>query len=184
MGSNELSNMVTKNKLRILLIDDDEIDRQSIVRHLAKSETPCEIFEATSANDGLQKASEVNFDIILLDYHLPDQDGIETLRKLRHADFKKIAVIVISRQDNHAIAEQCLEAGAQDFLLKDEVTSLRLTRALKLAQQRYQIEQDLRNSREQLRDLAEHDPLTGLLNRRGFEMTLLWLFVVSVLGRH
>jgi diguanylate cyclase (GGDEF) domain len=158
--------------LRFLLIDDDEVDRHAIRRALKQSLVACEVVAAATAAEGLKLAGEQHFDAILLDYRLPDQDGIDVLHSLRGGRFEGVAVVMLSHQEDETLAERCLEAGAQDFLLKDEVNGRRLSRAVRQARQRYQIEEALRNSREQLRQLSERDPLTGLSNRRGFEMAL------------
>ncbi len=159
-------------KLRLLLIDDDELDRLAIVRALKKSQVECEILQSATAIGGLKLASSQHFDAILLDYRLPDQSGLEVLQLLRGGQFESVAVIMLSHQEDDTLIEQCLEAGAQDFLFKSEVSSRHLIRAVRQAKQRYQIETALRTSREQLRRLSEHDPLTGLANRRGFERAM------------
>mgnify|MGYP006284972373 CR=1 FL=1 len=79
---------------------------------------------------------------------------------------------MLSRQDDDALAEHCFEEGAQDFLLKDEVTARRLSRAVKHSRQRYLIERALKASLDQLQHLAITDPLTGLANRRGLEIAM------------
>lgn len=158
--------------MQVLLIDDDEVDQQAVTRALRQSPLNCKLTYAATAVEGLKFASEKNFDAILLDYRLPDMDGLDVLKALRGGSFSEVAVIMLSNQEDETLADQCLEAGAQDFVLKDEVTGRRLSRAVRQARHRYQIEQSLRNSREQLRDLSERDPLTGLNNRRGFEIAL------------
>lgn len=158
--------------LSLLLIDDDELDRQSIVRALKRASIELNISQSATAADGLALAAAKQFDAILLDYRLPDMDGIEVLRQLRSGRFEGVAVIMLSRYEDDVVAEQCMEAGAQDFLLKDEVNGRRLTRAVRQAKQRYTMEQQLKSSHEELRVMAEHDPLTGLANRRGFEIAL------------
>lgn len=161
-----------KDVLRLLLIDDDEVDRLSVVRVLKRGKVDYDIVQAVSAAEGLKFAGKQRFDAILLDYRLPDQDGIEVLRLLRNGLFERTAVVMLSRHEDESLADRCLEAGAQDFLLKDEVNDRRLNRALRQARQRSQIEQALQASRNELLQLSEHDPLTGLTNRRGFERAL------------
>lgn len=158
--------------MRLLLIDDDELDRLAVIRALKKSTTPHEIVECANAADGLQMSADQNFDVILLDYRLPDMDGLAVLRQLRSGNFAEVAVVMLSSIEDDAVAEQCFEAGAQDFMLKDEVNGRRLIRAVRQAKQRYEIERALQNSHDQLRILAERDPLTGLSNRRGFDLAL------------
>jgi diguanylate cyclase (GGDEF)-like protein len=158
--------------LRLLLIDDDEIDRKAVVRALRQPSLSLEILQCATASEGLRLAAAEHFDSILLDYRLPDQDGIEVLHALRSGRFEGVAVIMLSRQEDPVIAENCLDAGAQDYLLKDEVNGRRLTRAVMQARQRYLMEEALRASHEELRILSERDVLTGLANRRGFEIAL------------
>jgi diguanylate cyclase len=159
-------------ELSLLLIDDDELDRLAITRTLRKSSVPCDVAYAETAAAGLQMASSNKFDAILLDYRLPDENGLEVLRTLRGGAYDGVAVVMLSRYENESLAEECLEAGAQDFLLKDEVNSRHLTRVVMQARQRFQIEERLRYSLEQVRSMSEHDVLTGLMNRRGFERSL------------
>ncbi len=158
--------------LRLLLIDDDELDRMAVLRTLLRGKVPYDIVQASSAAEGLQLATEQHFDAILLDYRLPDQDGIDVLRVLRNGSYPRVAVLMLSRHEDETLADRCLEAGAQDFLLKDEVNDRRLSRALRQARHRHLIEEALQASRDELLQLSEHDPLTGLTNRRGFERAL------------
>ncbi|MBK9026775.1 MAG: EAL domain-containing protein [Propionivibrio sp.] len=158
--------------MRLLLIDDDELDRQAVLRALRQGSVDSEVSQATTAAAGLKLALEEVFDIILLDYRLPDQDGLDVLRKLPDKVHQSSAMIMLSNVEDETVAEHCLDAGAQAFLLKDDLSGRRLSRALRQARQRHSIETELISSREQLRQLSEHDPLTGLANRRGFEIFL------------
>jgi diguanylate cyclase (GGDEF)-like protein len=159
-------------ELRILLIDDDLQDRRAVIRALNKSTIHFDLKEASSAESGLKLLEESTFDLVLLDYRLPDSNAIDVLNEIRSCDGKGMAVIVVSQHDDESFVEQCLDAGAQDFLLKDEVSTRRLIRAVKQAQQRYSIEQALSDSHKQLRLVSERDPLTGLGNRRGFQLAM------------
>jgi len=159
-------------RLNLLLIDDDELDRMAVIRALRQNNLNLSIQQCVSAEEGLKLAASEQFDAILLDYRLPDQDGIHILRQLRSGRFKDVAIIMLSSQEDESIAEECFEAGAQDFLLKDEVNARRLSRAVRQAKQRYAMQQALNNSHEQLRILSESDALTGLGNRRCFEFAL------------
>ena len=158
--------------MKLLLIDDDEVDRMAIVRALNKSSLISEITQAKNGKRGLELASQNLFDAILLDFRLSDMDGIDVLRELRSANFISMPVIIISQMEDDEISENCLESGAQDFLLKSEVTASRLARVIKQAKLRFEMESELLRSHDLLRTLSEHDPLTGLLNRRGLEVNL------------
>ncbi|MFZ6718669.1 putative bifunctional diguanylate cyclase/phosphodiesterase [Undibacterium sp. Ji49W] len=163
---------VQTSALQILIIDDDELDRRSVIRAMKQVPVSINIVEAKNALDGLLKAKAIAFDVILLDYHLPDRDGIEVLKSLRLDKAHHTAIIMLTHQEDITLAEQAIEAGAQDFLLKEEVNARRLLRALHQARHRHKLETELNRSYDQLRELAEHDALTGLANRYDFERAL------------
>jgi len=157
---------------RILLIDDDELDRMAVRRALSRAAFEIEITEADTGAKGLDFALTREFDAVLLDYRLPDIDGLDVLKKMRDNDRKQSAVIVLSRQEDERLAELCIDAGAQDFLLKDEVNERRLTRAIRQAKQRFSMEEKLYQAQVDLKHIAERDRLTGLANRYCFEVAL------------
>lgn len=156
----------------LLLIDDDEVDRTAVIRALRQSKLAFNVIEANCAFDGLNLALERHFDGILLDYMLPDANGLEVLIKLNAMTQDQTVVVMLSRYEDEKLAQRCIELGAQDFLLKDEVNSRILTRAIRYAKQRASMALALRNSHQKLKELAEHDSLTKLVNRYGFELCL------------
>ncbi|MCE9787634.1 putative bifunctional diguanylate cyclase/phosphodiesterase [Shewanella chilikensis] len=158
--------------MNLLLIDDDEIDRAAIIRALDQSSLAFKVLEASCAQSGLEFACQQCFDGILLDYMLPDANGLEVLSRLNESAGEQTAVVMISRYEDDKLAQRCIELGAQDFLLKDEVNTSRLTRAIRNAKQRASMALALRQSHEKLKELAEHDSLTKLVNRYGFELCL------------
>jgi len=158
--------------LKLLLIDDDTIDRMNAKRSLQQPGLNIEIIETASAQAGLELALQQNFDLILLDYQLPGMTGLEFLITLRNTAAHHTPVVMLSHSNDDELALNCIEKGAQDFITKSEVTASRLMRAILHARERYKIESELRESREQLRSLAEVDTLTGLANRYMFERGL------------
>lgn len=159
--------------MRILIVDDDLVDREHIKRTLNKTDVACEFVEAESVEEGLSAFRAQYFDVILLDYRMPKRDGIELLLEMRSGTFERsFAVIMLSNSEETKVSLECLRAGAQDFLLKSEVSVVRLYRAILQAQTRFELEQKLYNSYKKAKKLAEHDSLTGLSNRYSFEETL------------
>lgn len=158
--------------LKVLCIDDDAVDRLSIARTLKQTDIPVQFEQASTAAEGLAAAAAQHFDIILLDFQLPDRDGLDVLKTLRENVDRYATVIMLSRREDDALVQQAIDAGAQDFLLKDEVTPRRLVRAMRQSQYRSQLEDALARIRENLRELAEQDALTGLANRYDFERAL------------
>jgi diguanylate cyclase (GGDEF)-like protein len=170
--------------MKVLIIDDDEVDRMSIMRAMQQASTPVSLAQADTAEAGLILARQTAFDVVLLDYRLPDRDGIEVLKELQHLGTRHTTVVMLSHQDDLALAQQAIGAGAQDFLLKEEVNPRRLLRTVYQAQQRHGLEEKLRDSHDRLRLLAERDSLTGLANRYDFERSLRLSAARSQRGDH
>lgn len=159
--------------MNILIVDDDIVDREHIKRTLHKSPRQWNIIETESVEEGLTAFYSNNFDLVLLDYRMPKRDGIELLLELRNASIdKSVAIIMLSNSEEAELALECVRAGAQDFLLKSEVTVARLERSIYQSQARFELEKKLQNSFQEAKKLAEHDSLTGLANRYSFEEAL------------
>lgn len=123
--------------MKLLLIDDDALDRLAIIRALSNPPTNIEIVEASTAASGLRHFDENVFDAVLLDFRLPDMDGLDVLRRIRQHREKHAAIVVLTGAHNEVIEQECIEAGAQDFLLKQDVNHRHLTRSLLHASTRH-----------------------------------------------
>ncbi|WP_417310915.1 EAL domain-containing protein [Devosia sp.] len=157
----------------ILIIDDDAVDRMSAIRTLKNAGLNTgEIDQADTGTEGLQKALSKQYDAILLDYQIPPSNGIEVLREIRGSLGNSTAIIMLSHSNDEALALSCIEAGAQDFIMKSEVSVTRLKRSILIASERNTLEKQVEKSNSQLRELAERDTLTGLRNRYVFDTTL------------
>ena len=160
--------------MKVLIVDDDVVDRKVVKRTLcASSDSHHEVQEATSAAQGMSLLSSSQFDVILLDYRMPEVDGIEMVSDMRaKPDMGNTAIVMISAYDEPSLALDCIEAGAQDFLAKNEITLSKLEKAILFANKRFEIEQRMHKSYLAVKKMAEKDPLTGLSNRYHFEETL------------
>jgi diguanylate cyclase (GGDEF)-like protein len=164
--------------MNILLVDDDAIDREIVKRALRSNDEFSFIHEVSSAEEGLRVADEGDFDVLLLDYKMPKTNGIEMIIELRkRPNLGKTAIVMVSASDDEALALSCIEAGAQDFITKNEISASKLKRAIVQAKKRFELEKKLYDSFCQVRELAEKDSLTGLANRYHFEEALKVLVV-------
>ena len=161
------------NVINVLVVDDDQIDREMVRRLLSKSTGNYNIVEASTVDEGLELYDKHNFDVILLDYRMPLRNGVEMIIEIRtHLRNYGIAIIMLSSAEDEKLAIECLKAGAQDFITKSELSVRRIQNALIHAQTRFELEKELRNSYLTSKDLAEKDALTGLANRFVFDESL------------
>lgn len=159
--------------MNVLIVDDDIVDRELAIRTLKRSDIQCDFCEVESVNDALEKLESTSFDAILLDYNLPLRNGIELLQELKNdPDKHDIPVVMMSSSQEDELALNCINAGAQDFLIKSEINVFRLQRAVVNAQARADLEKKLYDSYQRSKELAEHDSLTGLSNRYHFDKSL------------
>lgn len=102
---------------RILLIDDNEMNRNMLGRRLER--LGYKVTEAENGLDGLTMLKISEFDLILLDVLMPVMNGFETLQQLKSdMELRHLPVIMISAMDEIDAAVNCIEAGAEDYLPK------------------------------------------------------------------
>lgn len=116
---------------------------------------PTEVLEAADARTGLALLAHARPDAVLLDYYLPDADGLEVLAALREAGRPSTPVILLTGAADEALALRALQLGAQDYLLKDEVTAVTLRRALAHAIAKERLLAELEASRREAQAAAE-----------------------------
>ena len=158
----------------ILIVDDDIVDRELVIRTLKRSNFTCKVTSVETVNEALEQLNNASFDAVLLDYNLPQRKGIELLLELKEEpNWRNIPVIMMSTSKEDELALKCINAGAQDFLVKTELNAFRLQRAIVNAQARADLEKRLFQSYQRTKQLAEHDSLTGLANRYCFDDSLI-----------
>jgi signal transduction histidine kinase len=137
--------------IRLLIVDDSPEDRELYRRLLVQDrEHAYELLEAETGEEGLAMARELKPDCLLLDYRLPDVDGLEFLSRLLAETL--VPVIVLTGQGNEAVAVEAMKSGAQDYLLKGSVTPDRLQHAVQNAIEKVALR---RKVEERTAELAE-----------------------------
>ena len=109
---------------RILIVDDCDSDRESCKRYIAshtKRNDACEFIDATTGAEGLEALVKHQPNCILLDYNLPDMDGIEVLTSMhKNITFPPPPVAMLTGEGNEEIATNALKNGAKDYVVKDQ----------------------------------------------------------------
>ncbi|MFK7766054.1 MAG: putative bifunctional diguanylate cyclase/phosphodiesterase [Mariniblastus sp.] len=149
----------------VLIIDDDEVDRLLIARRLSRISNATFITtEASKLSDAIDIVNSQQIDVVLLDLHLIETDGLETLKQFIKQS-TDIAVVVLTGSTDDHVAMQAIEAGAQDFIRKSDIGNPWLHRCLENAMKRHELQQELKK-------LSFRDSLTCLPNRVAFENRL------------
>jgi PleD family two-component response regulator len=126
---------MSDRKLRILIVDDSPEDREYYRRLLNRAIPEGFVgFEAESGEDGLKSAQSMSPDCVLLDFNLPDIDGLEFIVRLRGAlALRCVAVVMLTGQGDERVAVETMKRGAQDYLIKGDLTTSALSRAVRSA---------------------------------------------------
>ncbi|WP_375495680.1 PAS domain-containing protein [uncultured Nostoc sp.] len=137
----------------VLIVDDSPEDRELYRRYLLRDrEYSYTILEATLGQQGLELWQQHQPDVVLLDYRLPDLDGLEFLVQLQLLTQQPcLPVIVVTGQGNEAIAVKAIKAGAQDYLVKEQITpeglQIAVNGAIETVQLRTQLQQRIERER-------------------------------------
>jgi serine phosphatase RsbU (regulator of sigma subunit) len=144
--------------VRILLIEDNPGDARLIRESLFEApNTAFELQVADRLQTGLKILEQGNIDLILLDLSLPESWGINTLLKVREAA-PTVPVVVLTGLDDETTAVTAVQEGAQDYLVKGNVTGSLLVRSIRYGIERgrrRQAERALRATKEEFRIAQE-----------------------------
>lgn len=150
--------MLLKPQRTILIIDDTAHDRETYRRYLeADQNNYYRILEEELAEDALALCQTTTIDGILLDFLLPDLDGLEFLRQLqRRIGDRCPPVIMITGQGNEAVAAKAIKSGAEDYLIKRQITPDSLRLAIHAAIENTELRRQLRASEERFHTSVEN----------------------------
>jgi diguanylate cyclase (GGDEF)-like protein len=155
-----------QNPIKTLLLIEDNLGDARLLREMLNGQTSfntqlTQLDSMTAAEAHLPKHT---VDIILLDLGLPDAQGLEAIRRA-HAAAPGTPLVVLTGLDDESVALQALQLGAQDYLIKGQIETRGLLRALRYAIERKAMESAALAMARQMAHAAEHDFLTGLPNR-------------------
>ncbi|BAY94125.1 MULTISPECIES: hybrid sensor histidine kinase/response regulator [unclassified Tolypothrix] len=140
--------------LKILVVDDDEVDRMAVRRALKQAGVSMELSEVGVCNDAISTLKTTTYDCVFLDYRLPDADGLTLIQKLRALEIK-VPIVVLTGQGDDQIAVELMKAGATDYLSKAKVSAEILAQVLRNAIRVHRAEMQAALAHQQLKESNE-----------------------------
>lgn len=115
---------------RILLVEDDEVDRLTVRRALAQGRVDADIAEAADCATAVDLLARAPWDCVLLDFQLPGGDGQEVMTRSRAAGVD-VPFVVLTGHGDEALAVELMKLGASDYLPKALLTPARLAQSVR-----------------------------------------------------
>src|SRR5580658_3073531 len=141
--------------VQVLLVEDNAGDARLLHEMFRKEKAGSFVLtHLLRMGEAVAHLEKGGVDILLLDMGLPDGHGLDTVRRA-HVAAPHVPVIVLTGLDDEALAAQAMKAGAQDYLIKGQIESRALPRALRHAIERYDLDQRLRDQQFYTRSLIE-----------------------------
>ncbi len=144
-------------KIRILIIDDEELIRWSLQKQLEKE--GFEIFSASSGEEGLELFETAMPEVVLLDHRLPGADGLEILSALKQRS-RSVVVIFMTAYRDVSTAVEAMKLGAYEFInkpIEPEEIKLLISRALEV----HKIESEVADLRRELKEKYGFSSIIG-----------------------
>jgi signal transduction histidine kinase len=134
--------------IRLLLVEDDEIDREAVRRLLGAGYV---VKDVSTGKDALDQVAAAPPDAMLLDFRLPDMEGIDLVPICVQ---RYIPVILLTGEDSPEVIVQAMQQGAQDYLVKGHIGRTALARAIDNAIEKVALKRDVANQQAQLAEQA------------------------------
>ncbi|CAE6924868.1 COG3706 Response regulator containing a CheY-like receiver domain and a GGDEF domain [Vibrio sp. B1REV9] len=167
---------LTGTSMRILLVDDIQIERMQLAIRLKQQGH--EVKAVGSGIEALGVYKDFDPELVLLDISMPDMDGFELAFHIRESFPEWIPIIFLSGHEEPEMIAKAIDVGGDDYLIKP-VDKLVLTSKLMAMQRIAQMRRELKQATAQLekvnqwlKNQANEDGLTGLYNRRYMDKKL------------
>lgn len=149
---------------KVLIIDDSPVDATTLRRYLAHEDSvDYDVVVAENGDDGLDALATFQPQVVLLDFELPDMDGIEFLREQPSRTSGPVApvILAVTGQEDPRIAAELIRSGAEDYLSKKELTEESLRFAVRQAARTFTLRQSL-SERAKEREVSRDELVKSL----------------------
>ena len=143
-------------ELRVLVVEDDDVDWMALQRHARSVRSfTLNMHRAAGMDEGLAALGWGEWDVLLLDFRLAGPDALDFLAEMRGIEAPPdVPVIVLTGFDNADVDRAVMEAGASDYLPKDQLTGPTLDRSLRHTLDRHRLLSELRQREAGFRAVA------------------------------
>ncbi len=153
--------------LEVLLVEDNPAEARLLTENLADVVgSSYTLTHVERLSEACTKLADARFDVVLLDLSLPDSQGLETITRVL-ASAPDIPVVVLTGQADDELALAGVRCGAQDYLVKGEITASLLARAIHYAIERQRL---VRSVRDHEQALAEEVQVSSALAQVGRQL--------------
>jgi signal transduction histidine kinase len=139
--------------IKVLLIEDDPGDADYIRAILSETTARMHVAYSDRLSSGVWHLAREKFDVVLSDLGLPDSQGIETFIRI-HTLYPNLPIIVLTGLHDEELAVKAVRSGAQDYLVKGQVDSSSLLKALRYSVERQKLMTVLENKLREIRKLG------------------------------
>jgi PAS domain S-box-containing protein len=147
---------MSQDRLKVLLIEHDAGFARTVGDMLGQvRDLAADIHSAPDLNVGLSALSADRFDVVVLDVCVPDGAGLANVSLIK-AEAPQLPIIVAGDLDDERVALEAVHAGAQDYLVKSQLTPGWLERSIRYSIERHRMDMALLNAEEKYHSVFDH----------------------------
>lgn len=144
----------------MLVVDDDDVDRERVRRFLNRSALTVDVTEAESGSQALQLIRRQVFDCIVLDNHLGDTTGAELIALIQKEERVACPIIMVTGAGSETLAVQAMQDGASDYLPKTQLSPDVLHRSVHRAVEMHKVQRQLKQIHDSLEQRVDEQAAT------------------------
>jgi signal transduction histidine kinase len=145
---------MSNKTIKILIIEDKKTDYIIVRDMLNETNTDFQLEWADKLQTGMERLNHKGVDLVLMDLSLPDGYGLDALVQL-HAKHFKVPIVILTALDDESVARMVIRRGAQDYIVKEQISSDVLHRVIRYAIERKRVEHELEVSRASFHNIVE-----------------------------
>src|SRR5215831_12287880 len=147
---------MSQDRLKVLLIEHDAGFARTVRDMIGQArELDADLRSASDLKVGLSALTEDHFDVVVLDVSVPDGAGLANVSLIK-AEAPRLPIIVAGDLDDERVALEAVHAGAQDYLVKSQITPGWLERSIRYAIERHRLDMALLNAEAKYHSVFDH----------------------------